>query len=296
VSASKPSTSAQQVALVRAHLTSVGVLDDPWAATMLRSPWRELERLLRRPRLARIGRNPTFAYLAARTRFFDEAVRNAMDAGATQVVIVGAGYDSRARRLRRAGVRFFEVDHPATQVDKRRCAPLGEVVYVPVDLAGQDVVAPLRAAGFADRVTVFVVEGLLLYLTADRVRRLLTDLAHLGAPASGLVTNVGIAVADRDRLSLRRLLRQRLVALRGEPFRFRLSPGQASAFLARSGWTITSTFSGPQAAERYLSGTGLPARNLLRDDIAFLVAENARERRYLERRAAALADEEQAVT
>jgi methyltransferase (TIGR00027 family) len=295
---SKPSASAQQVALVRAHLTSVGVLDDPLAATMLRSPWRELERLLRRRPLARIGHNPTFAYLAARTRFFDEAVRDAIDAGAAQVVIVGAGYDSRAWRLRRAGVRFFEIDHPATQADKRRRAPVGDVVYVSVDLARADVVAALRAAGFADQATVFVVEGLLLYLAADRVHRLLADLSRLGAPASRLVTNVGIAVAERHRLSPRRLLRQGLVALRGEPFRFRLSPDQARAFLARTGWTITSTCSGPQVAERYLSDTGLPARNLLRDDIAFLIAEKRTSLpdRSGERRAAALGDEEQAVT
>ena len=60
------------------------------------------------------------ARLAARTRFFDEQVLAALDRGIRQVVIAGAGYDDRALRFRSPGVRYFELDHPATQADKRR--------------------------------------------------------------------------------------------------------------------------------------------------------------------------------
>jgi O-methyltransferase involved in polyketide biosynthesis len=53
-------------------------------------------------------------------------VVDAIDRGVKQVVILGAGYDGRALRFRTPGVRFFEVDHPATQIDKlRRLAALG---------------------------------------------------------------------------------------------------------------------------------------------------------------------------
>ena len=58
--------------------------------------------------------------LAARTRFFDERVLEAISDGIGQVVILGAGYDDRALRFRSPGVRFFELDHPATQADKAR--------------------------------------------------------------------------------------------------------------------------------------------------------------------------------
>lgn len=57
-------------------------------------------------------------YLRARTAFFDRAVVSALDAGAEQVVIGGAGYDGRALRYARPGVRWYELDHPATQADK----------------------------------------------------------------------------------------------------------------------------------------------------------------------------------
>src|SRR5438477_9726449 len=60
------------------------------------------------------------SYIAARTRFFDEEVLAAMAGGIEQVVVAGAGYDGRAMRFRSPKVRFFELDHPATQRDKRR--------------------------------------------------------------------------------------------------------------------------------------------------------------------------------
>src|SRR4051812_50213692 len=65
-------------------------------------------------------------YLAARTAFFDRVVTAALERGVTQVVVAAAGYDGRALRYAKPGVRWFEVDHPDTQRDKReRLDPLG---------------------------------------------------------------------------------------------------------------------------------------------------------------------------
>ena len=58
--------------------------------------------------------------MALRTAAIDAAIRDAIAGGATQLVILGAGYDGRAWRMPElAGVKVFEVDHPATQGDKR---------------------------------------------------------------------------------------------------------------------------------------------------------------------------------
>src|SRR5690349_4299426 len=59
-------------------------------------------------------------WITARTKFFDDAVVRALEHGVQQVVLLGAGYDGRSLRFRTPGVRFFEVDHPATQADKQR--------------------------------------------------------------------------------------------------------------------------------------------------------------------------------
>jgi Leucine carboxyl methyltransferase len=57
-------------------------------------------------------------YLRARTSFFDRVVLHAIERGVTQLLVIGAGYDGRSLRYARAGVRWFEVDHPDTQSDK----------------------------------------------------------------------------------------------------------------------------------------------------------------------------------
>lgn len=54
-------------------------------------------------------------YLRVRTSFFDRVVLNALNRGTTQVAAIGAGYDGRALRYAKPGVRWFEVDHPVTQ-------------------------------------------------------------------------------------------------------------------------------------------------------------------------------------
>lgn len=59
-------------------------------------------------------------YLRVRTSFFDRVVLKALERRTTQVAAIGAGYDGRALRCAEPGVRWFEVDHPVTQRDKRQ--------------------------------------------------------------------------------------------------------------------------------------------------------------------------------
>src|SRR5690348_11267261 len=59
-------------------------------------------------------------YLRLRTSFFDQVVVDALERGVTQLALIGAGHDGRALRYAKSGVRWFEIDHPATQADKRR--------------------------------------------------------------------------------------------------------------------------------------------------------------------------------
>jgi methyltransferase (TIGR00027 family) len=91
-------------------------------------------------------------YLAARTSFFDRTVVGAIDRGVRQVVVGAAGYDGRAFRYAKPGVRWFEVDHPATQRDKlERLERLGiaapHVRFVEADFTRDPVADRLRAAG-----------------------------------------------------------------------------------------------------------------------------------------------------
>src|SRR5262249_48573422 len=105
--------------------------------------------------------------------------------GVPQLGLVGPGYDGRPLPFAPPGVTWFEVDHPATQSDKRaRLAAVGastdDIVFVPIDLTTGNVVESLETAGF-DRggVSLFLVEGLLGYLTRDTTERLLSGLREL---------------------------------------------------------------------------------------------------------------------
>ncbi len=128
---------------------------------------------------------PMETWLALRVGYLDRVVGAAVDQWSIrQIVILGAGYDTRAARLARAGVQYFEVDHPATQADKRnRLAalpgyPRQATTFVSCDFAQQDPVQRLVEHGFrCDEPALVIWEGVVAYLTEAVVRATATRLA-----------------------------------------------------------------------------------------------------------------------
>jgi methyltransferase (TIGR00027 family) len=145
---------------------------DPWAEQLAGSDGHELAKRmdLRFP--------PMELWLALRVAYLDRLIGLAIDRlGVRQVVVLGAGYDTRAARLPRAGVRYFEVDHPATQSAKReRLArldgyPGDAATYVTCNFESDDPVEHLAASGFEIREPAIVLwEGVVPYLTEPAVR------------------------------------------------------------------------------------------------------------------------------
>ncbi len=130
------------------------------------------------------------AHIRLRTRAIDDVVRR-LDAGTTQLVILGAGLDSRALRMPEvARLRVFEVDHPAMQRYKkarlaRRYGMARELGFVPVDFERDELGAALEQAGHrADEPTCFVWEGVTMYLGAAARDKTLDAIAARAAPGS----------------------------------------------------------------------------------------------------------------
>ena len=231
-----PSVTARAVALARAQLerpqtpTGDPAAEDRLSASLPRPMWWPLFSGAWRRRIA------------ARTPFFDDATLTAIDAGITQIVILGAGYDARALRFAHPNVTFFEVDHPATQNDKRRrLATLGIAagasVYVPHDITHGNLSPALKAAGHArDRASLFVCEGLLLYLTTPVIEGLLRDLRACAPPGSQLALNAREQHSSATLASLREEGQRLLLAMIGEPRRSLLNAGQLDELLKQSGW------------------------------------------------------------
>lgn len=184
---------------------------------------------------------PLHDYLRARTRFFDQVVTGALARGCPQVVIGAAGYDGRALRYAKPGVRWFEVDHPATQRDKRaRLQRLGieagHIRFVAADFAVDPVADLLVAAGLApDQPALFLLEGVAVYLDLPVLRALLAQLRQIAGHGSELAISLSVST-DSAETTARRATFQATVAAVGEPARSVLEPGDAYALLAATGW------------------------------------------------------------
>jgi len=175
--------------------------------------------------------------IALRTAAIDAAVRDGLANGATQLVILGAGYDGRAWRMPElAGVKVFEVDHPATQGDKRaRIAELppatGSVTFVPIDFAAESLDSVLNRCGH-DRMspTCWIWEGVVMYLTRDVMRATLTAVARRSAPGSTLIVNY--------HMLHRRWFANVVFQLIGEPQISAWTPEEMSADLKSAGYVV----------------------------------------------------------
>ena len=186
--------------------------------------------------------------MVPRTIMIDDAVRGH---GASQLVVLGAGLDSRAWRMAElAGTTVFEVDHPASQRDKlRRLGALhplaAHVVPVAVDLTTEPLGPALEGAGF-DRaaVTTWVVEGGVPYLPAEAVRSTVGQLARLSAPGSRLV--VSYQAKSLPVPVMRAVMRLVFWAARQEdvlarePWRSLWRPAQMRSLLADNGFHTMS--------------------------------------------------------
>ncbi len=126
---------------------------------------------------------PAKTNVVVRTRYLDDWLDAQLQGGFRQVVILGAGLDTRAQRKAAPGVAFFEIDDGATlRFKEERLREKGiepGVVYIPGDYVAEDLVALLAGAGLNFSLpTHFIWEGNTMYLSADAVTRVLSSIAQ----------------------------------------------------------------------------------------------------------------------
>lgn len=196
----KQISTARGVALVRAiEMTrpeNERVSSDPYAHRFVSPLAVQLMRAVATLGINRLtGVEGLMNFAMAREQFIHELMVRELRAGIEQIVILGAGFDTRAYRIPEAAVvPVFEVDHPATQADKREALrgvvdPLpANVRFVGVDFDVDDLGERLRAEGYDEsRRTLFVWQGVIVYLTREGADRTLEFIARHSAPGSVLV-------------------------------------------------------------------------------------------------------------
>ena len=160
----------------------------------------------------------------ARARYVEDALLAGLDGALRQMVILGAGFDTTAIRHSGADCRFFEVDHPATQAEKRRILARHRdvrtaAVYVPVDFASDTLVVELLRAGFDPALPTLVSWlGVSMYLPHDALIETLAQLRLILASGSAVILDSFLQRSEtsEDELALFDATRA-LTAARGEP-------------------------------------------------------------------------------
>ncbi len=243
----KPSRTAQFVAYNRALGTLVPQVpnfSDPLAVEFLPDNWKaRIER--RRKWLARRPGKSPYAYWQRGMGLFNQfrtvVLDRAISAGPIeQLVILGAGFDTRAWRLGALqNATVFEVDHPATQALKRQRAAAmpakaRQVRFVATDFHQDYLAASLRAAGYdAGRPVFWLWEGVTMYLRPEAVAANLEALAALSPPGSRLA----LTYMSKDG---GRIPRSLFLALLGEPVRSAYSPAEIANLGQTHGWSASS--------------------------------------------------------
>jgi methyltransferase (TIGR00027 family) len=203
----------------------------------------------------RTPRGPMSAYLAARTAFFDRVVVGALERGVRQVVIAAAGYDGRALRYAKPGVRWFEVDHPDTQRDKRRRLEQLEIAtphitFVSAEFTSDDVGTAVVRAGYdTDVPSLFLCEGVAVYLDRSVLAALLQALRTIACAGSRLAISLSVSTDSAIQAARRREFQAAVAAL-GEPARTVLTAEEANALFSATGWRVVPSTSTPEAQDR----------------------------------------------
>jgi methyltransferase (TIGR00027 family) len=205
--------------------------------------------------------------MVARTRLIDDLIAAALDEDIEQLVILGAGFDSRAYRVSRlAAIDTFEVDHPNTQAAKQEAlkrvlpSPPRHVRFVAIDFKQKDLASAMSDAGYCEsKRTLVLWEGVTNYLTADAVDSTLQWCSTASPRSQLLFTYVHRDILTRPSafVGTRNLFASLEKA--GERFTFGMEPNQVPQYLAGRGLSLELDIGAAEYRARYF---GAQARSM----------------------------------
>jgi methyltransferase (TIGR00027 family) len=232
---------------------------DPVVGDLLGAPVRWMLKLSGMRHLVMGMMEGVYGLQVCRTRYIDDAVVEALSDGMEQLVLLGAGYDTRPYRLPGLErVRIFEVDLPHVQADKmrelrRHRRSTERVTFIPIDFDKQPLQAALAGTAFdSSKRSVIVWEGVTQYISEEAARR---TLAFVGAqaPATVLVfTYVLKSVVERRSQIPGADKMMDAIAKRGAPWVFGLEPSGVEALLREFGLCLVADDGGADYERKYL--------------------------------------------
>ena len=194
-----------------------------------------------------------FEAFAHRKAFCESQVKDGISEGATQILVLGAGYDTMAWRLsaQYPEVNFFEIDHPATaRLKVRGIEAMGQrdnLYLLSEDLGKRKLVDVFKTNKYWNQTarTIIVAEGLVMYLSPKAVQDLFCQCAVITGMSSRIAfTYIPTAADGRPDAGPWTSLMLCLMKLIGEPWTWSIRPEELDQFLQESGWTNAPTLAG----------------------------------------------------
>lgn len=202
-------------------------------------------------------------HYALRKRYIEEVARGALREGFRQVVVIGAGFDTLALRLQDAAqeAKFFEIDHPATQRVKKSALENFDchrqnLRFISLDLTRGSLETSLllNPDYRPDAATLFIAEGLLMYLAPADVDLLLEFVRLHSGPGTKLAfTFMEMQTGDRIGFRNSSQLVDAWLRFRGETFKWGIKPGDMRTFLADRGFTVQEIATSETLRSKYLT-------------------------------------------
>ncbi|MDY9922265.1 class I SAM-dependent methyltransferase [Methanobacterium sp.] len=197
-------------------------------------------------------------------RYFDDFAKKLIENGLEQLVIFGAGYDTRAYRIEelKEKVKVFEVDHPGTQIFKMEkikeiFGSIPEhVVFVPVDFEKETFSEKLFSKGYNRSLkTLFIMEGLIMYITPKSVAETLSFIAENSGKGSAMIFDYfpESVVVGTNKLKIAQDIRNFAIQ-QGEPLQFGIKDGELEEFLSTFGFSNIQNVTSEDYKKAYFHG------------------------------------------
>ena len=214
-----------------------------------------------------------YEYVIARTKYIDAAFEKALTERFDQVLLFGAGFDTRALRFysKSEHTRIFELDSPLTQKAKiqqygrRNLRIHSNLVFIPIDFEKDSLPAKLDMAGFKKgRRTLFILEGLLMYLEPAAVRSTFQTIRNYSGRGSRVVFDyVQASVLRREGSLYGENKLAQTVSKAGEKWRYGIEPDEIVSFAAAYGLEVSNHMCARELEATYFQiGRGRPVARI----------------------------------
>ena len=224
-----------------------------------------------------------YEYVIARTKYIDTVFQYALDNHFDQVLLLGAGFDSRAIRFMKEqhAIVIYELDTKNTQeakqsqFKKRSIQTPENLVYIPVDFNRERIEDKLNESGFLkNKRCLFILEGLIMYLKADAVDEIFRILYEYAGEGSRVVFDyIYASVVRNENIYYGEKSIHKTILNASEPWIFGIEKGEINMFLSKKGFRLIEHMDPEAMEKKYFTDTAGRRKGRINGTHCLILAE-----------------------